>query len=143
MPAVGRLWPSVDDDDVGVDEDDVKRPVKGRDHHVTAFTSGKTIVLPLDADNNILVRTMIMINIQKMMKMLMILESRSSIFLNHGWRFLWDQNRFLKMGIVYLGSGLPATAVQVRPTEVPATPRTTCCSFALQRFAKFFSQLEI
>ena len=111
-------------------------PVKGRDHHVTAFTSGKTIVLPLDADNNIFVRTMIMINIQKMMKMLMILESMSSIFLNHGWRFLGDQNRFLKMGIVYLGSGLPATAVQVRPTEVPATPRTTCCS--LQQFAKFF-----
>ena len=23
MPAVGRLWPSVDDDDVGIDDDDV------------------------------------------------------------------------------------------------------------------------
>ena len=23
MPAVGRLWPSVDDDDVGVDDDDI------------------------------------------------------------------------------------------------------------------------
>ena len=82
-----------------------------------------------------------MINIQKMMKMLMILESMSSIYLNHGRRFLGHQNRFLKMGIVYLGSGLPATAVQVRPTEVPATPRTTCCSFALQQFS--FFQLEI
>ena len=44
---------------------------------------------------------------------------------------------------MYLGSGLPATAVHVRPTEVPATPRTTCCSVALQQFAKFFFQLEI